>query len=84
MATSSVRIRLSRCGRKGRPHYRIVAVDRRRKRDGGNLLRLGYYDPVGKVTDVDRRAVYLLLSEGAGFSKGFLRLWQTIESIGRD
>jgi small subunit ribosomal protein S16 len=76
MSPGTVRIRLARRGRKGRPYYRIVVADRRRKRDGSVLLNLGYYDPIGKRLAVDEYAVYLLLSEGAGLSKGFLRLWR--------
>lgn len=39
------KIRLSRFGSKGNPHYRIVVVDSRVKRDGGYIERVGYYDP---------------------------------------
>ncbi len=42
----SVKIRLSRTGRKNRPFWRIVAVDSRKKRDGAYLENLGSYDPL--------------------------------------
>ena len=41
-----VKIRLMRAGAKKRPHYRIVAVDSRRQRDGRPLEFLGSYDPM--------------------------------------
>lgn len=41
-----VRIRLSRGGAKGRPFYHIVVTDQRNKRDGRNLERLGYFNPI--------------------------------------
>lgn len=41
----SVSIRLTRQGAKKKPFYRIVAIDRRARRDGAYLERLGYYDP---------------------------------------
>ncbi len=41
----SVSIRLTRCGAKKKPFYRIVAIDRRKKRDGDYLDRIGHYDP---------------------------------------
>ena len=41
-----VKIRLMRAGAKKRPHYRIVAVDARRERDGRPLEFLGSYDPM--------------------------------------
>ena len=41
----SVRIRLQRHGKKGKPFYWIVAADSRAKRDGKYLQKLGVYDP---------------------------------------
>ena len=41
----SVRIRLQRHGKKGKPFYWIVAADQRSKRDGKYLEKLGTYDP---------------------------------------
>jgi small subunit ribosomal protein S16 len=41
----SVKIRLQRHGKKGKPFYAIVAADARSKRDGKFLERLGTYDP---------------------------------------
>ena len=40
-----VKIRLTRTGRKHQPHYRIVAVDSRAKRDGKYIEKIGYYNP---------------------------------------
>ena len=42
----SVKIRLSRVGRRNRPHWRVVAMDSRKKRDGAFLENLGSYDPI--------------------------------------
>ena len=42
----SVKIRMSRVGKKNRPYWRIVAVDTRKKRDGAYLEKLGTYDPI--------------------------------------
>ena len=41
----SVKIRLQRHGRKGKPFYWIVAADARSKRDGRSLEKLGTYNP---------------------------------------
>ena len=41
----SVRIRLQRHGKKGKPIYWIVAADSRAKRDGRYLEKLGIYNP---------------------------------------
>ena len=40
-----VSIRLARGGAKKRPFYRIVATDRRNKRDGRSLEQLGFFNP---------------------------------------
>ena len=41
----SVKIRLQRHGKKGKPYYWIVAADLRSKRDGKYLEKLGFYNP---------------------------------------
>jgi small subunit ribosomal protein S16 len=41
----SVKIRLQRHGKKGKPYYWIVAADARSKRDGKYLEKLGSYNP---------------------------------------
>jgi small subunit ribosomal protein S16 len=38
-------VRLTRMGRKKQPFYRIVATDSRKRRDGGWIESLGYYNP---------------------------------------
>jgi small subunit ribosomal protein S16 len=42
----SVRLRLQRRGKPKRPYYRVVAVDKRVKRDGEPIEILGQYDPL--------------------------------------
>ncbi len=49
----AVRLRLTRGGAKGRPFYRICAMDSRTKRDGKNLEILGTYHPI--ETDDEKR-----------------------------
>ena len=55
-----VKIRLSRGGAKGRPFYHIIVADERKARDGRNIERVGFFNPVaaGKETrlqlDVER------------------------------
>ncbi len=41
-----VRIRLTRGGAKKRPFYHIIVTDQRAARDGRNIERVGYYNPV--------------------------------------
>ena len=42
----AVKIRLKRMGRKNRPFYRIIAIDSRSRRDGVEIERLGWFDPL--------------------------------------
>jgi small subunit ribosomal protein S16 len=55
-----VSIRLSRGGAKKRPFYHIVVTDRRNRRDGRYIERLGFFNPVARGgeeklrVDVDR------------------------------
>lgn len=41
-------IRLSRAGAKKRPFYNMVVTDSRKRRDGGYIERIGYYNPVAR------------------------------------
>lgn len=41
-------IRLSRGGAKARPFYNIVVADKRVRRDGRFIERLGFYNPLAK------------------------------------
>lgn len=62
-----VKLRLTRTGKRGEPHYRIIAIHARTKREGRALEYLGYYNPRTKpstVTLKDERIKYWL-SQGA-------------------
>jgi small subunit ribosomal protein S16 len=60
-------IRLSRIGKKKKPFYRVVVIERTRPRDGRVVDAVGTYDPLKKPAeiklDVDR--VKHWLSKGA-------------------
>lgn len=49
----SVKIRLQRHGKKGKPFYWIVAADSRAKRDGKYLEKIGTYDPLTNPATVN-------------------------------
>jgi small subunit ribosomal protein S16 len=51
----AVRIRLKKFGRKGRPFFRVCAMDQRSPRDGRAIEELGTYDPM--VPETDARAL---------------------------
>ncbi|GGG16650.1 30S ribosomal protein S16 [Dokdonia pacifica] len=49
----SVKIRLQRHGKKGKPFYWIVAADARSKRDGKFLEKLGVYNPTTNPATIE-------------------------------
>jgi small subunit ribosomal protein S16 len=51
----SVRIRLTRIGRKNRPFFRIGAYDSRTRREGRAIEILGTYDPY--IVEDDKKVV---------------------------
>lgn len=59
----SVKIRLQRHGKKGKPFYKIVAADSRAKRDGKFIEALGNYNPTTVPATIELnvdRCVYWL------------------------
>ena len=62
-------IRLSRQGRRNRPHYRVGVFDRRTRRDGPPIEYLGHYNPLeaddDKKVELNAERVTHWLNEGA-------------------
>ena len=50
-------IRLSRGGSKARPFFYIVVADKRVRRDGRFIERIGFYNPIAKDTEEGLRVV---------------------------
>uniref|UniRef100_UPI0030FE2BCB ribosomal protein S16 n=1 Tax=Dactylicapnos macrocapnos TaxID=54427 RepID=UPI0030FE2BCB len=60
-----VKLRLKRCGRKQRAIYRIVAIDVRSRREGRDLGKVGFYDPIKNQTYSNVPAILFFLERGA-------------------
>nr|YP_009557223.1 ribosomal protein S16 [Asteropeia rhopaloides]QBC71426.1 ribosomal protein S16 [Asteropeia rhopaloides] len=60
-----VKLRLKRCGRKQRAVYRIVAIDVRSRREGRDLRKVGFYDPIKNQTYLNVPAILYFLERGA-------------------
>nr|YP_010920623.1 ribosomal protein S16 [Philotheca pungens]WAJ53653.1 ribosomal protein S16 [Philotheca pungens] len=60
-----VKLRLKRCGRKQRAIYRIVAIDGRSRREGKDLQKVGFYDPINNQTHLNVPAILYFLDKGA-------------------
>ena len=62
----AVRIRLARIGKKKAPYFRVVAVDKRDKRDGKYLENLGTYNPVtGEIIQFHLDKIKAWIDKGA-------------------
>nr|YP_009406375.1 ribosomal protein S16 [Lobelia urens]ASA38807.1 ribosomal protein S16 [Lobelia urens] len=60
-----VKLRLKRCGRKQRAAYRIVAIDARSRREGRELRKVGFYEPIKNQTYLNVPAILYFLERGA-------------------
>nr|YP_010242816.1 ribosomal protein S16 [Impatiens stenosepala]QTJ25948.1 ribosomal protein S16 [Impatiens stenosepala] len=58
-----VKLRLKRCGRK-QAVYRIVAIDVRFRREGRDLRKVGFYDPIKNQTYLNVPAILYFLEKG--------------------
>jgi small subunit ribosomal protein S16 len=69
-------IRMTRMGRKKKPFYRIVVTDSRKRRDGGWIESIGYYNPVSENKDlkIDEERLNYWLSVGAQMSPTVKRI----------
>nr|QHS70164.1 ribosomal protein S16 [Pediomelum tenuiflorum] len=60
-----VKLRLKRCGKKQRAVYRIVAIDVRSRREGRDLRKMGFYDPIKNQTYLNIPVILDFLERGA-------------------
>lgn len=79
-----VTIRLSRGGAKKRPFYHIVVTDKRNRRDGRYLERVGFFNPVakgqGEKLRIDVSRIEYWVSQGAQPSERVHSLLKTYRS----
>ena len=76
----AVVIRLQRHGRTKRPFYRIVAIDSRNRRDGRELERLGWYNPLisNENIDIKEDRINYWIENGANTSDAVHGLFKKI------
>ena len=77
----AVRIRLTRVGATKRPAYRVIAIDKRRSRDGRPLEILGFYDPLTEPATVslDTEKINAWIGKGAQPSDTVVKLMAQAE-----
>ena len=79
----AVTIRLMRFGKKKFPYYRIVARDKRQKRDGAYIEKLGTYNPLEATKNIHliKEKYEYWTSKGAQISEGMERLLKNKDNI---
>ena len=77
----AVRIRLTRIGATKRPAYRVIAIDKRRSRDGRALEILGFYDPLTEpaTVNLDTERIQAWIGKGAQPSETVTKLMRQAE-----
>ena len=82
-----VTIRLARGGAKKRPFYHVVVADKRAKRDGRHIERLGYFNPLAEGGDarlrLDMERLEYWQGRGAQLTdrvKSLLKEWRKMQS----
>ena len=77
----AVRIRLTRVGATKRPAYRVIAIDKRRSRDGRALEILGYYDPLTEpaTVNLETENINAWIGKGAQPSETVVKLMRQAE-----
>jgi len=82
-----VKIRLTRGGAKKRPFYHIIVTDSRSARDGRNIERLGFFNPVAsgqeKPVELNVERVQHWLSHGAQMSDKVANLYKQVVKAGQ-
>ena len=63
-----IRIRLTRKGRKKAPFYKIIAIEKSRKREGKPLEVLGYWNPAKDEKVFDKKKIEEWVKKGAQMS----------------
>jgi len=81
-----VKIRLTRGGAKKRPFYHIIVTDSRSARDGRNIERVGFYNPVAtggeKRVELDTGRVQHWIGLGAQMTDKVADLYKQVAKSG--
>lgn len=65
-----------RMGKRSKPSYRIIVLDKRKKRNGAYIENIGFYDPLANppVLSVNPERLKEWTSKGAVVSEGMEKL----------
>lgn len=78
-----VAIKLMRIGKKASPSYRIVAIDKKKKRNGPYLEKIGFYNPIPNppILNIDQARFDYWVSKGAELSEGIVKLKKQLRKL---
>ena len=73
-----VTIRMTQTGKRNAKHYRIIAIEKRERRDGPAIEILGYYDPTVKPPHMhlEKERIAYWISKGAVVSDSVNKLME--------
>ncbi|MBP7967485.1 30S ribosomal protein S16 [Candidatus Woesebacteria bacterium] len=79
----AVTIRLMRFGKPKTPFYRIVVLDKRKKRDGAYIEKIGQYDPLKEPREMilSKARFEYWKSVGAQLSEGMAKLLKDMKKV---
>lgn len=79
----AVALRLMRFGKRKQPYYRIIALDKTKKRDGSYIEKIGLYQPLTaeKNIQINKERFEYWKSKGAQLSEGLTRLLKNEKNI---
>lgn len=69
-------IKLMRTGKKGQPNYRVVVIDKRKKRESDYIDKIGNYNPLAHPAQInlDKTKLESWIKKGAIVSDGVRKL----------
>lgn len=72
----AVAVRLMRLGKRHMPVYRIIVIDKRKKRNSAYLENIGTYNPMRdtKIVEIKKDRLDYWISRGAQVSEGLRKL----------
>lgn len=76
----AVAIKLMRTGKKGHAAYRVVVMDKKKKRNGSYIEKIGTYDPHGTPAKIElnKERLDFWVGRGAIISEGIDKLLKRI------
>lgn len=82
----AVALRLMRLGKKHRPFYRIIAIDKRKKRNSRYIESVGVYNPLSEPNHIEIDWVRFddWRQKGAIISEGLVKLLKSVKHIKKD